>query len=438
MSLEAKIKLKAKNDYLNSLPQQRIPAPLKSTISDSEAILKFYPSNDFTSNSNGLNIEPVQYVRHLSLKPHNIFASNFVPDKQRARSSAQRAAEQHLRFKKDKTDLSKKAKKNLFNALHWLEESASWKPITVAGSGETFYFKTNFLTLTIPANTGQILTREAAESLQKLAPNGSPREYLFCEQVNIRKNLVTRELFQECLNVFLTWARECCSLGNYVWKVEAQFNGQLHIHINTDQFLHYKKVRTRWNAILQKRGLLDGFFANVGHYDANSTDIHSIKNSHDAVGYVGKYMRKNPNFVTHYDGQIWGCSSGLKPKNKCSITMNEKEFTEFGRSILKNEIRWKDVTITEKSTGQSKKLGTIFLLKNKQWKNIISDKVQKAMIAHTSYIRSLTTKMPKEYYQVDLFSESTKHFYQAKKDEPPEIPPIEIFNPLQLEIEYPF
>lgn len=376
------------------------------------------------------------YVSHLSLKPSSIFATNFVPDTTRKRSDSQKLNEVHLRNKKKRADMSKKSRANLFNASHWLHHSADWKEIYCVEEKKSFYFKTNFITLTIPSMKGEILSREFVETLWPKDSVGNCKALTFCEWYKLSKNLVNYKQFQKCLNVFLTFFRRHAELGNYLWKIEPQANGQLHVHLSTDQFLHYRKVREVWNSILQREGLLDQYFAKFGNYNPNSTDIHSIKNGFDAAGYVAKYLSKNPNFATQYIGRIWGCSYGLAANKKCKVKLDENEFKEFGRSAISNRVTWKTVEVTDKNTGVNRKLGTLFLLKNEQWKKLTSAKVIDAYKAHTAYVKSMTKLMPKEYYQIDLFSERSRVIYNEPPDIPSEYNPVQqnIFVPSQLQL----
>lgn len=79
----------------------------------------------------------------------------------------------------------------------------------------------------------------------------------------------------------------------YVWRAEAQKNGNIHFHIIINRFVHHRIIRDLWNSIQKKYGLLDDYFIKHGHYDANSTDVHSIKRIRNLGAYISKYMTKN-------------------------------------------------------------------------------------------------------------------------------------------------
>lgn len=382
-------------------------------------------------------IEPLTPLfKHLSIKPHNIFVGLWQDEKPRVRTEAQKEIEKHLREPKIKTDLSKKAKKNLFNACHWLEVGAKWKTLTDPDTGAEYYFKTNFITLTIPTTGGELLDRSLAESEIEVNPDGSVIALSIAQQNFINGHLFEYNLVQKCLNTLLTLLRKQCGLGNYVWKMEAQQNGQLHIHLNTDQFIHWKYLTKAWNRIMQKNGMLDEFFKANGHYSPNSTDIHSIKKGYDAIGYIGKYMSKNPNFAKEYKGKIWGCSKALSPVNKVSIKLNADEFSAWGQEMLASKIEFKPVEIASKSDGTLTKIGTIFFLKNKDWAKIWHEKVKTAFNNHVIYISSKTPILPKEYYQTNLFSSHKDRL--VKDPDPTEWHENDnnFYNPNQIEFDF--
>jgi hypothetical protein len=101
------------------------------------------------------------------------------------------------------------------------------------------------------------------------------------------------------------------SLHNYVWKLEAHKDGRLHVHLSTDIFYHYNDLRSAWNRILQREGLLDYHFKKFNDYNPNSTDVHAVQKIYDMAAYLAKYISKSYQNEESFKGKIWGQSKGL-------------------------------------------------------------------------------------------------------------------------------
>lgn len=124
-----------------------------------------------------------------------------------------------------------------------------------------FYFKLNFITLT--------LTK----------PQQHPDTYIV----------------HHMLIPFLKYLRRSHNVINYIWKAEIQPERLLkrgerciHFHITTNKFIHWKKVRNKWNELQLAHGYREE------NTDPNSTDIHSVINEKQAVHYMSKYITKEP------------------------------------------------------------------------------------------------------------------------------------------------
>lgn len=122
------------------------------------------------------------------------------------------------------------------------------------------------------------------------------------------------ELYKKCLRPFLDWQRRQ-GAEHYIWKVELQKRGQPHYHITTNTFVHWQKIRQKWNSLQRKAGYLDGYAKKHKHYDANSTDVHSVRNVKNIEAYLVKYLAKDPDQSGRQisiKGKVWDCSSSLK------------------------------------------------------------------------------------------------------------------------------
>lgn len=110
---------------------------------------------------------------------------------------------------------------------------------------------------------------------------------------------------------FLAWLRKTKEVNTYIWKAELQKNGQIHYHVTLPNFIHYKDVRDKWNDLQRKAGLLDRYFAEHGHYDANSTDMHKVYKVRDMAAYMVKELTKSIQNAASLGGKVWDCSANL-------------------------------------------------------------------------------------------------------------------------------
>jgi hypothetical protein len=385
-----------------------------------------------------LNLEPVNYYKHISLKPHNIFVSLWKADVKRERTAKQKEAEKHLRIKKPITQKSKDAKKNIITACHWLEAGAKWKELINPETKESYYFKTNFITLTVPSTTGECLDSSDLQDLTPVDKNGSEIPIDKFELLEIENLIISRVTLQKCFNNWLTTMRRKFKLHNYVWSIEPQRNGQLHIHINTDTFIHLSDIRHYWNHYLRLEGLLEKYHSKFESYDPNSTDVHSIKRSDDCVGHAAKYLAKNAIFSEAFNGNLWGCSRALSPKNKVRIKLQEEAFKHFGKEMLARNFEWKPIEIEDKNTLGKQRIGSIFYLKNKEWMKITNKIVRTAYDLHIVFLNKDRGCMPIEYYQTNLFTNTKDKIPAAKKEDWEALhqEPIRVFNPNQTIINF--
>ena len=114
------------------------------------------------------------------------------------------------------------------------------------------------------------------------------------------KNITGREAYDKLFNHFLDWLTRTAfdhrtklqGCKTYIWKAELQKRGQIHYHITTPAFLHYKDIRKKWNELQRKAGLLDEYAKEHKHFDPNSTDIHNTQNVKHADRYILKELGK--------------------------------------------------------------------------------------------------------------------------------------------------
>jgi hypothetical protein len=137
------------------------------------------------------------------------------------------------------------------------------------------------------------------------------------------KKLTGKEAYKSLLSHFLAWLRRTKNCNTYIWKAELQKNGQIHYHITTPLFINYQELRDKWNNLQRKAGLLNKYIAAKGHDNANSTDIHSVKNINDLSAYLIKYIAKESQNKEDLGGKIWDCSANLSAAKYHSIPMKD-------------------------------------------------------------------------------------------------------------------
>lgn len=297
------------------------------------------------------------------------------------RSSKQKTNEENLKDNKHNGQLSKKAMSKLRNSINWLVSSAKYKRIWSKKDQKAFWFKVNFVTLTIPSQ-----------------PTG----------------LVSEKVFKKALHAWLIYAQKYFYLKNYVWKIEAHENGNLHVHICTDTFIHYKSLRQSWNRTLDHNGLLDTHFQKFGNKDPNSTDVHATRKVNDLAAYLCEYMVKKPSLAATYKGRIWSCNYALSHKNSCSLNVDPTEMAECMRSLADKQIRYSALESPPDALGQRKKIGEIFFVNTDSWSRIIKGKIKEKFDQHRFYIRSQVVVPPPAYFEIEYFSEKTVAEYIPK------------------------
>lgn len=200
------------------------------------------------------------------------------------------------------------AKKRIQKAVSILIQGSRERWITNTVTGKRQKFKIGFITLTISET---------------------------------EKNLTAKEAHKLLLEPFLRHCRHKYGMHSYIWKAELQERGQIHYHLTTNIFIPYDKIRDYWNKLQRKAGLLDNFAAKYGHYNPNSTDVHSVYKIKNLEAYLIKYLSKSEEDKGQTQGKIWDCSKSLK-KAGYFTTMESiasgdliNELVSKGKAIIK-------------------------------------------------------------------------------------------------------
>lgn len=308
--------------------------------------------------------------------------------------------QKNLLDNESKGKLSRKAVQGLRNSINWLCISAKKKFVYDKKKDKTFFFKVNFVTLTLP---------------------------------DTEKPIGSAELQKNLLNPFLTYMRKYYDLNNYVWRLEFQANGKLHVHLTTDSFLHLKAIRETWNRLLDENGYLKQFYAVHKHKNPNSTDVHATKKIKNMAAYLAKYMSKknsvyeiakgkrinrrlyfndkpfacgphasknwylnrlnfwnSPFNPRPIKGRIWSCSRELSRANKCMVQVMAQDCGEDLKCLMNRQIEYKPIMAKPKKTADSgpygstetmqteKKIGEVYFLAAKDWFDKITGPIKEA------------------------------------------------------------
>lgn len=325
------------------------------------------------------------------------------------RSEKQILNEQNLRQNKPKEQMSRKAIRRLTNSVNWLVASAKQKWIFDKPSKKRFSFRVNFITLTIPT---------------------------------LDHNVTDHQFKKDLLHNFINTCRVAYGLKNYVWKVEAQANGNIHAHFTTDTFIHWKDVRKVWNRILDKKGIIDNYrnkhknmtferYCELYNYDnsrsaqqmarafqqgvdcnwsdPNSTDVHAVHKVKDIAAYLAKYMSKNDDERRNIKGRLWGCSYNLSESNKLVVEIHGSQDTSIISELFKPEIAYKELTAVSSLTKLPFRVGEIFFYKISDWGSVIKGKLLDIFNQHRFNIRynidvnSITTSEVKAPDPIPIF-----------------------------------
>lgn len=174
-------------------------------------------------------------------------------------------------------DISKKASKKIKIIFQWLIACSNVKQVYSIKEKKAFWFKINFITLTL----------------------SSPQKH--------SDNFIKSTMLEQ----FLQWCKRSHGVNSYMWKAEAQKNGNIHFHITTNKFIHWKEVRQRWNRIQDNYGYFKGNSNPEYIADTNSTDIKAVKSERSIVNYMMKYFTKSEEGKRKIEGKLWSASNNL-------------------------------------------------------------------------------------------------------------------------------
>ena len=290
----------------------------------------------------------------LYIKPNMIVSCPEFDTPKNFFSSARVANQKNLLQNKHNNKLSDKAIKRIKSAINWLVASAKEKRVYNATTKKNYNFKVNLITLTLPDTSKPIKEHEFKTKL---------------------------------MHPFFMYLKKYHGLNNYVWKIEFQQNGKLHVHITTDTFILHHKVRFIWNRLLKSNGFLEDFEKKFKHDNPNSIDVHAVWKIKNLGAYLAKYMSKNEQNTDIINGRIWGCNHELSDKNKCVLGVDRDECHEVLRPLMNPNIDYKEIVTQDSITGKIFRNAELFFIKAEHWHTIIHGRIKEAYDKHRFYIR---------------------------------------------------
>lgn len=243
-----------------------------------------------------------------------------------------------LSFKDTNGQISVSASSKIRKAVDWLVLASKQKTVFVNELKRQISFKLNFITLTLPCMQG-----------------------VFTDV----------EIKNKALNLFLTTCRQKYNLINYIWKAEAQENGNIHFHITTDIYIHWGDLRKLWNRCLNTFGYLGLYKENMQNvhkngfnfrsdlanhwsrekqYQAylygcktdwsnpNTTDVHAVRKINNLSAYLTKYFCKNDTERRPITGRLWGMSAHLSKIIKARVEFTSDVTSELMHGFLNNKL----------------------------------------------------------------------------------------------------
>jgi hypothetical protein len=145
--------------------------------------------------------------------------------------------------------------------------------------------------------------------------------------ISTKAPITPRKAYDQVFKHYLQWLRRTMKVKTYIWKIELQERNQTHYHLTTPSFIHYQKIRDKWNNLQRQEGWLAEYEQQKGHSDPNSTDIHEVNHVTDLSGYLKKEFAKSVQNITKE--AIWKMLSDNDKNYFRSTTYTEDEAMEL-------------------------------------------------------------------------------------------------------------
>jgi len=321
-----------------------------------------------------LPTQSIEVQNNLYVNPGYVTARYDVIGLQRSQSQI---AARLRNFKKRPSGaiISDQSKRKIRTAIQWLVQLAEPKTIRDPKTLKQFSYRAGLVTLSLPTGNTQ------------------------CSPVFFREVLLRSML--DAMNY--EWG-----LRNYIWKIEKQKRGALHVHITVDKYIPYKWLNDKWCSLLDKHGLLEDYrekFASMscreyvqlrrnsdsaqvrsryksefrytraivraflsgrksGWSRPNCSDVHSVKNIRHLSAYMAKYMSKDPNLGEDFKGRFWSCSHTLSKLKSIRVSIQDDCLPDFDKCIEKLVYSYQDLYYVSKIDQEPHFLGCMWFLRN--------------------------------------------------------------------------
>lgn len=298
----------------------------------------------------------VIYPNRKKKKFKNPYSNRLVKS---VKTKKQKENEKNLENNKTGGYLSRKATKRLKTSLNWLIYSSKKKKLFNRRTKKSYTFRVSFITLTLPA-----------------------------EQGDIKDTLIKKV----ALKPFIEYLKYNHGVNTYLWKAEAQKNGNIHFHIVVPNYIPYKYIRKFWNKRMSELGLINKYKSKfnkleLGEYcklidpnneipfnkkknwfikgkktkweNPNTVDVQNMKRVKNIGAYIATYMSKKDSEKRGIQGRIWGCSYNISYKNKCVLELQYGADDDEINLLLDNSNNISYITTKPREDGTSKWLATV-------------------------------------------------------------------------------
>lgn len=191
-----------------------------------------------------------------------------------------------------------------------------------------------------------------------------------------------REIYRACLMPWLQLCRREFGVEHYVWRAEAQENGNLHYHLILDRYIPKTGVQLSWNQCINALGYRDRYFEATGSLYPPSTEVHGLKDKVqdkktgewrdvDPIEYMLDYFSDTPELqeeepgektdppkprvlIGHYrdkngnrqqytsrpiTGRVWGMADALRPIREPKARASLAMITSLDEATDRRELR---------------------------------------------------------------------------------------------------
>ena len=132
------------------------------------------------------------------------------------------------------------------------------------------------------------------------------------------------EIKSICLDNFMNKLRYHNGKLDYVWKAEAQENGNIHFHFLIDRFLNMNITDKLWHDSIELLGYVTSFEKKYGHRSPPTNKMETTKSLKRVIGYATKYMAKIDGYRPIM-GQCWHSSKSLQTDVKTNVIMRRED-----------------------------------------------------------------------------------------------------------------